>query len=307
MDLPHLHGIVPPLATPLGPDDVIDEPSLERLTRALIDAGVHGLWIMGTTARFDLVTDRVARRAAELVVSINGGRIPLVLNVSDMSTRRTLERASRFDDLPYDYYAALPPWYLNLSAGELMAYFHALADHLSKPLVIYNAPWVCNQLSFEQIQTLAEHPRIVGVKDVSPSLFRTQNWSTTTRRERNFTYLHGSDLIGTSTALGADGFVPALGNAFPELCVAVWDAARANDEARAFRLQNQLTRLARTMEFGSMHACLEVACRHRGFLTRMLPAPLASLDDATARRVVQEIEAVGFLPQSEPAVGRESV
>ncbi|QDV37823.1 dihydrodipicolinate synthase family protein [Tautonia plasticadhaerens] len=300
MELPHLHGIVPPLASPVGPDDAIDAAALRKLAGFLIDSGVHGLWVMGTTARFDLITDADARTAAETVVEVNAGRVPLVLNVSDMGTRRTLERASRHDDLPFDYYAALPPWYQPFSGGEVMGYFYALADALARPLVIYNAPWVCNQLSFDQIRTLAEHPRIVGVKDVNPSLFRTQDWTVPARRERDFTYLHGSDLIGTSTALGADGFVPAIGNAFPELTVALWDAARGGDEARAFRLQNQLTRLARALSFGGMLACLEACCRHRGLLDRMLPCPMASLDPEATRRVVRAIEEAGFLPEPAP-------
>jgi 4-hydroxy-tetrahydrodipicolinate synthase len=297
MDLPHLHGIVPPLASPIGPDDSIDVATLRRLAGFLIEAGVHGLWVMGTTARFDLITDSDWRTAAETVAEVNAGRVPLVLNVSDMGTKRTLERASRCDDLPYDYYAALPPWYQPFTGGEVMSYFHALADRLSRPLVIYNAPWVCNQLTFDQLQALAEHPRIVGVKDVNPSLFRTQDWTVPARRDRDFTYLHGSDLIGTSTALGADGFVPALGNAFPEVTVALWDAARAGDASRAFHLQNQITRLARALSLGPMLACLEAACRHRGLLERMLPAPMASLDEPTARRVVHAIDEAGFLPE----------
>ena len=302
MDLPHLHGIVPPLATPIDRDESVDAKALVGLVETLVGAGVHGLWVMGTTARFDLVTDQGARLVAETVAEAADGRVPLVLNVSDMGTRRTLDRAARMDDLPFDYYAALPPWYQPLAPGEVLAYFQSLADDLSRPLVIYNAPWVCNQLSFEQLRTLAEHPRIVGVKDVCPSLFRTQDWSVDDRRDRGFTYLHGSDLIGTSTALGADGFVPALGNAFPELCVALWDAGRAGDDARAFRLQTQLTRLARIMSFGPMLACLEAACRHRGLLERMLPAPMASLDGSTARRVVEAIEAVGYLPEHAEAM-----
>ncbi|RUL86130.1 dihydrodipicolinate synthase family protein [Tautonia sociabilis] len=305
MALPHLHGIVPPVASPIGPDEAIDVPALQRLVGLQLQAGVHGLWVMGTTARFDLVTERQARTAAEVVAAVAGSRVPLVLNVSDMGTKRTLERASRFDDLPYDYYAALPPWYQPFPRGELISYFSTLADHLSRPLIIYNAPWVCNQLTFDELLRLAEHPRILGVKDVWPGLFRTQDFSVPSRRERNFSYLHGSDLIGTSTALGADGFVPALGNAFPELCVALWDAARAGDDGRAFRLQTQLTRLARAMSFGPMLACLEAACRHRGLLDRMLPAPMSSLDPETSRKVVSAIEEVGFLPEpaSEPVAG----
>jgi 4-hydroxy-tetrahydrodipicolinate synthase len=162
MDLPRLHGIVPPLPTPLLPDETVDTASLTRLVAAHLRAGVHGLWVLGTTARFDMIPDDRQRLVAETAVEAASGRVPLVLNVSDQGTERTLVRARMFDDLPYDYYAALPPWYQPLAPAEVVDYFHALADRLSRPLVIYNAPWVCNQLSFDHVRELAQDPRFVG-------------------------------------------------------------------------------------------------------------------------------------------------
>jgi dihydrodipicolinate synthase/N-acetylneuraminate lyase len=301
MDLPHLHGVIPPLATPLKPDGSLDEKALVRLVEFQIKAGVHGLWVLGTTARFDLLTDTQLRRIAEIVAKVAAGRLPLVLNVSDMGTERTKARAKLFSDLPYDYYAALPPWYQPMRCGEVTDYYLSLADSLARPLVIYNAPWISNQLSFEHLRQLAQHPRIVGCKDVTPSLSRTLDWPICERRALGFSYLHGNDQMALSTELGADGFVSALSNPLPELIVAIWDAARSGDAERAFRLQSQLTRLAQSTGFGPMLACLEVLCRHRGLLDRMLPAPLRSLDPEAAGRVVDVAELVGVLPYPEPA------
>ena len=295
--LPHLHGIIPPLATPLKADGSLDEAALARFVEIQIAAGVHGLWVLGTTARFDLLTDARKRRIAEIVAEVAAGRLPLVLNVSDLGTDRTLAQAGAFDDLPYDYYAVLPPWYQPMTAGEVGDYYHALADRLTRPVVIYNAPWICNQLSFAHLRQLAQHPRIVGCKDVSPSLSRTLDWPVAERRGMNFSYLHGNDQMAISTELGADGFVSALSNPLPELTVAIWDAARADDAATCFRLQSQLTRLARVLGFGTMHSCLEVLCRQRGYFDRMLPPPLRSLDPETASRIVDVVDLVGVLPE----------
>jgi 4-hydroxy-tetrahydrodipicolinate synthase len=301
MDLPRLHGIVPPLPTPLRPDETVDVESLSRLVEFQIQAGAHGLWIMGTTARFDLIPDASQRLAAEVASGAADGRVPLVLNVSDQGTQRTLVRSRQFDDLPYDYYAALPPWYQAMMPGEVTDYFLALADGLARPLVIYNAPWVCNQLGFEHLRQLADHPRIVGCKDVTPNLRRALDWPCAERRRQGFSYLHGTDQLAVSASLGADGFVSSLANAFPELAVAIWEAVQADDAERAFRLQLQLSRLARAIGFGPMLACLEVICRHRGLLERMLPQPLRSLDVESARRVVDVIESVGVLPEFAPS------
>ncbi len=296
MQLPRLHGIVPPLPTPLLPDESIDLPAVERVVEFAITGGVHGLWILGTTARFDLMPDVSQREVAERASSVAAGRVPLVLNVSDQGTRRTLLRSRMFDDLPYDYYAALPPWYQPMSAAETCDYFHALADELARPLVIYNAPWVCNQLSLCDLRRLAEHPRIVGCKDVGPSLNATQTWTLEERRRQGYSYLAGNDNLSQATAMGADGFVTSLSNAFPELAVAIWESTRSGDLTRSSQLQHQWLRLAHTTSLGPMLACLEVACQHRGILDRMLAHPLRRVDEAVADRIVQLIDEVGHLP-----------
>jgi dihydrodipicolinate synthase/N-acetylneuraminate lyase len=306
MERPRLHGIIPPMPTPLHDDETIDLESLTRLVNFQIGGGVHGLWVLGTTARFDLIPDSRQRQVAETVATVAAGRVPLVLNVSDQGTERTIEHAKMFDDLPYDYYAALPPWYQPMSDGEVTDYFHALADRLAKPLVIYNAPWVCNMVSFGHLRQLAAHPRIVGCKDVTPSLSRTLDWTAAERESLGFSYLHGTDLLANSTEMGADGFVSSLTNPLPELAVAIWDAALDDDAERAYRLQAQFSRLARATGFGPMLACLEVICRHRGLLTRMLPAPLRPLDAETARRVIGVVESVGVLPAPAANLGRSA-
>ena len=262
-----LHGIVPPLPTPLNADESIDESALSPAwSTSSSRPGVHGLWILGTTARFDLVTDADARaRRRDRRRDRPPAGCPMVLNVSDRGTRRTLERARLFDDLPYDYYAALPPWYQPMTSAEVADYFRALADTLSRPLVIYNAPWVCNQLAFDAPPPAGRAPadrRLQG-RDAEP----VPHARLADRRApaQGFSYLHGNDLLAHLDRPGGRRVRLAPGRTpLPELAVAIWDAARADDAERAFRLQAQFTRLGRATGFGPMLACLEVVCRHRG-------------------------------------------
>ena len=294
--LPHLHGIVPPVPTPLLPDNSVDTATLKSLIDFQLKAGIHGLWILGTTSRFDLLPDPLWRTVAETAIEAAAGRVPTVVNISDLGTERTIARAKMFDDLPYDYYTVLPPWYQVMTAAELTDYFQGVADKVSKPVVIYNAPWINNQLTFAHLRKLAEHPRIVGCKDVTSDLGRTFDWPESERRSLNFTYLHGADTLATSVDLGVDGFVSSLTNIFPELSVAAWDAARAGDAARASRLQTQFLKLSRIAEFGPYLACCEAAFQHRGLLQRMLPPPLRSLEPETAKKVHAILDQVGVLP-----------
>jgi dihydrodipicolinate synthase/N-acetylneuraminate lyase len=280
------HGIVPPLASPLNADGSVDIEGLKQLACFQMQAGVHGLWVLGTTARFEMIPDSEQRPMAEAVLEVAGEKLPLVVNVSDGSTRRTLERARQFDDLPYQAYAVLPPWYQPLVPARVVDYFRSLADRLSRPIVIYNAPWVCNQLSFAHLRQLAEHERIIGCKDVTDDLTRPLEWTVAEREAQGFSYLMGTDLIAEATALGADGFVTSLTNAVPELVVEIWNAARAGDSGRAFAGQCKMMRVMRAVESAPNLSGLEAVCRHRGLLRRMLPEPLGSLEPEQAERVV---------------------
>ena len=282
-------GIIPPIPTPLTDEETIDVDALRRLLELDITAGVHGIWVLGTTGNFDLVTEGQQRRLAEHVAEIVNGRVPLILNVSDMGTRRILEKASAFDDLPYDGYAVLCPWYREVSRPELTDFFTRLADELAKPLVIYNAPWVCNMLPFDQLRELAEHPRIVGAKDVTPSLTRTTLWPREERERVGFSYLHGSSLVFTSTAMGADGFVSGLSGIFPELFVAAWNATEAREEEAA-AYEREILRLVAALELGSPSACLEVMFRHRGLGNRISAHPRSKLDVQTAKKVLEAVD-----------------
>lgn len=296
-----LRGIVPPLPTPMELDGrQVDVDALVDLVNLHLNSGVHALWVLGTTARFDLLTDAAQRVVAETVARQAAGKVPLILNISDQGTLRTLTRARLFNDLPYDFYAALPPWYLPMTSAEVRDYFLSLADGLSRPLFIYNAPWVCNQLSFDHLQRLAEHPRIVGCKDVTPLIGRGELWSAEARQQLGFTYLHGSDQIALSTALGSDGFVSALSDIVPELAVALWNAVHSGAHARALELQIQFSRLAHATTLGPFLACLNAMGHARGLFQSMLPHPLQALDPTTHDRVIAILRSVDLADLPKP-------
>ena len=82
-------GIIPPIPTPLTSDETIDLPALRRLLELDLAAGVHGIWVLGTTGRFELVSDGEGRRLAEQVTEIVDGRVPL-------SARRSISAQTKF-------------------------------------------------------------------------------------------------------------------------------------------------------------------------------------------------------------------
>src|SRR5215813_6526862 len=123
-----LYGVLVPVPTPLTRAERIDVAAVRTLVNWYIDKGVHGLWLLGTIGRFDLVRDAEQRRLVEAVCDIAAGRVQLVVNVSDLGVARTAERARRFGDLPIGAFAVLPPWFRPYSGAEQITYFRQLAD-----------------------------------------------------------------------------------------------------------------------------------------------------------------------------------
>jgi dihydrodipicolinate synthase/N-acetylneuraminate lyase len=290
-----IHGVVPPIPTPLTADEDIDVEATHRLVALNLDAGVDAIWVHGTTGRFDIVTTREQVRFARLVAELVAGRVPLVLNVSEMGTRRVLEKAALFGDLPYDAYAVLCPWYQPLSRSHLTDFYNRLADELNKPLLIYNAPWVCNMLSFDHLRELAEHPRIIGAKDVTNEYTRPLAWTRAERQALGFSYLIGAPMVAASAQMGADGSVTALSTVFPELCVAIWKAVKNGDHETATRGERQFMHLSAALGLGHFMSCLQVMFHHRGLGDRIVGHPISPLDDTTAARVIDIVRESGVL------------
>ncbi|WP_143262048.1 dihydrodipicolinate synthase family protein, partial [Allokutzneria sp. NRRL B-24872] len=86
-------GVIPPLCTPLTPEGEIDKVSLERLTRHLLDAGVHGLFVTGSTGEVGYLTDQSRSRVLEIVAGVSAGQVPVLAGVIDTATPRVIEQA----------------------------------------------------------------------------------------------------------------------------------------------------------------------------------------------------------------------
>src|SRR5487761_1268713 len=93
-----LTGIVPPVCTPMGPDGEVDSRSLERHVRFLLDAGVNGLFMLGSSGEVPYLTDPQRDRVLEVAVATSAGQVPVLAGVIDMATGRVLDQARRAKD-----------------------------------------------------------------------------------------------------------------------------------------------------------------------------------------------------------------
>ena len=305
LELERLHGIVPPILTPIRADESIDLGSLRRLIEFQIGEGVHGIWVLGTTGEFASFSRRERAEAVEAAVGAVNGRVPVVVNISDAATRLAVEHARDARDAGADAIALLPPYYYLNEQDELLDHFRRVRAEVDLPLLAYNIPQnVKAKFGVETILKLGQEGAIVGLKDSQNDLdwFRQVM---TGARERGIAlrgFLGTRYLIDAGLLAGAHGAIPGIANIAPRLCVDCYEAARRGDFAAADRATArllQVTRLSGVARGGSQTAAtfatMKSALKRLGVLqTGLVTAPLRNLTAEEEAKVAELVTQLGL-------------
>ncbi|MCC6179092.1 MAG: dihydrodipicolinate synthase family protein [Chloroflexi bacterium] len=295
MDLSRLHGIFPPMLTPLHEDQRIDHDSLASLADYLIGEGVHGLWAMGTTGEFACFDADERAAAVATTVKAARGRVPVVANVGDASTLLAIENGRRALAAGADALAATPPYYYANSQPEIEAHYRAIRSALDAPLLVYNIPQTVKvKVDAPVIRRLAKDGVIVGLKDSQNDLewFRRVLVDAKTDGVDLRCFLGTTGLIDVSVYAGGAGAIPGVANVCAEACVRTYEAARAGDLADAARhearvmVTSQLSGVVKDASpVGSSFAAMKAALVRRGVIkTAAMRAPFraATAEEAQA-------------------------
>ena len=166
-------GVIPAVATPFQPDESLDLATFETLAGLLIDAGVSGLFVCGSQGEFYALSHAEHEAVAARAVVV-AGSVPVLAGVGSISTRDAVALARRLEATGVTAVTVLPPSIIRLNQDEIRAHLEAVADAVAVPVVIYDHPArTGNGLSIETVLALAEHPRIVGLKDSAGDIGRT--------------------------------------------------------------------------------------------------------------------------------------
>jgi 4-hydroxy-tetrahydrodipicolinate synthase len=296
-------GIFTPLITPINPDESIDFSSLRRLVEFQIHAGVHGLWVMGTSAEFGAFSREERAETVRVVIDAARGRVPVIANVSDAATRLALAHTRDAVAAGADAVAATPPYYYPHSQDELLTHYRAIAAEADGRLFLYNIPQTVRvKVDLTTAKTLVAEGAVTGIKDSQNDLEWFRQLVLFVRREgTDFAAFAGTrHLIDAAVLAGADGAIPSVANAFPDLAVAVYGAASSGDFEAASRTQNVIVDIessSTSVSGGSRNAqvlsVLKAFLMDRGVIDhRALTAPLRTITDEEWRSVRARIDDV---------------
>ena len=241
-----LCGIIPPLVTPLKDNETLDVESLERLIEHLIAGGVHGLFILGTTGEEQSLSYAVRQQMIRESARINNGRLPLLVCVTDTSIVESIRLANVAAECGADGVVSAPPYYFATGQPELAQFYEELVPQLPLPVFLYNMPsHVKVNFAPDTVWRIAQNPRVIGFKDSSANAVYFPSVMYKMKERKDFAMLVGpEEMTGESVLLGAHGGINGGANMFPELYVAMYDAARAHDIERVLQLQKYIMQIS---------------------------------------------------------------
>ncbi|MER7574147.1 4-hydroxy-tetrahydrodipicolinate synthase [Streptomyces sp. NPDC126514] len=233
------------MITPFTEEGALDLAGAQRLADRLVAEGCDGLVLSGTTGESPTTTDEEKALLVRAVREAVGGRAPVLAGVGTSDTRHTVELAQAAEKAGADGLLVVAPYYSKPPQDALEAHFREVADASGLPVTVYDIPGRTGvRVEPDTLLRLAEHPRIVAVKDCSYDFLAAQKVMARTE----LAYYAGCDELNLALyAVGGAGYISTVSNAAPAQLRAVLDAFDAGETARAARLQQRATPLVEAM------------------------------------------------------------
>jgi 4-hydroxy-tetrahydrodipicolinate synthase len=223
----------------------------------LVEKGIDGLFIAGTTSEGPLLSLDERRRLARAGVEAAHGRIPVVSQVGAITTQDAVCLARYAAEIGADAVACVAPYYYAYEETELEPYFLSVAEAVpGLPVYLYDIPSrTANPMSAALAQRLREAaPNIIGVKDSSGDMAHLLDYLTL----EGFAVLSGSDVLAAAAVqAGAVGIVSGLAGVVPEPFVAMWGAWRRGDQKAFLNCYEVILRVAPILQHGAQFSLLK--------------------------------------------------
>lgn len=294
-------GIIPAMVTPFTADDKLNEPVLRQLVNRFIDAGVQGLFCLGTNGEFFSLTYDEKVAIAEIVVDEARGRVPVYMGAGGIGTQETILLTRRLEEIGVDAVSVITPYFLAFTQKELQDHFTRLAHSTPLPIVLYNIPArTGNNLQAKTVGELSKISNIVGIKDSSGSFDNILSYIAITE-STDFSVLAGTDsLILPTLMAGGKGAIAATANVFPKEVVSIHKYWKDGDFVKAEEAQRVLRGIRNAFGLGTLPSVLKEVMNMIGIPvgpSRLPVGPVSSQAQEELKRLLQSYREQGLLSE----------
>ena len=271
-----LKGVYPAMATPLTPEEKIDQVALKKLVHYLLGGGVHGIVALGSTGEFPAMNESMRQQVMETTLAEVNGKVPVLIGCGEPGTQRTVDQVKIAGQSKADGVLVAVPYYFNMDQPAVIRHYQTVADASSLPVVIYNFPQMTKvAFTADTVAKLAEHPNIIGIKDSSGDFFGMQRFIDVTAGA-DFAVMSGNPALGLSAyQLGAKGGIYAGCSLFPKQCAAVYNAFMNGDMTAAVEMQKKTSLIPMMGGFGPNAAVVKFGLNKLGVCGPTVAAPFS--------------------------------
>jgi 4-hydroxy-tetrahydrodipicolinate synthase len=281
------------MVTPFAADGSLDLDCAQRLADRLVDQGCDGLVVNGTTGESPTTSDTEKAELVRAVVEAVGGRATVVAGAGTYDTAHSVHLARAAQQAGAHGLLLVTPYYSKPPQAGLAAHFSTVADAVDVPVMLYDIPpRSVVPIEPDTLRRLAEHPRIVAVKDAKGDLLAGTDVMATT----DLAYYCGDDALNLPwLAVGAVGFVSVIGHVYAGRLRRMIDAFEAGDVASAREVHNGQLPLLRAFAAVGGVAFAKEALRLSGMDVGGPRLPLVGPDPTQSSAVAAELAEVGLV------------
>lgn len=283
-------GIMPAVTTKFTTKDTLDLAMFSQNINAQLEAGVHGIVLGGTLGEASTLEDSEKRTLTTETVKIVAGKIPVMINIAEQTTKGAIDAANKAEDDGASGLMMLPPMRYNAGNREVVEYFKAVANNSSLPIMVYNNPVdYKTEVTLDMFDALLKCETIQAVKE------STRDISNVTRIKNRFgnrlKIMTGVDTLALESLLmGADGWVAGLVCAFPAETVAIYELQKAGKIKEALEIYRWFLPLLELDINSKLVQNIKLAEVATGIGTENVRAPRLPLVGAERAQVLKIIE-----------------
>ncbi|MGW4526565.1 4-hydroxy-tetrahydrodipicolinate synthase [Amycolatopsis sp. NPDC004378] len=251
------------MVTPFDAEGALDLKRAQELAEHLVELGNDGLVINGTTGESPTTSDAEKQDLVRAVVEAVGDRATVVAGAGTNNTAHSIEQAKQAEEAGAHGLLVVTPYYSRPSQAGLYAHFTTVADSTGLPVMLYDIPpRSVVPIEVDTLLRLAEHPRILAVKDAKGDLIAGSEVIAST----HLAYYSGDDGLNLPwISVGGTGVVSVIGHVVAGRIRAMIDAYETGDTSTARTNHRAMLPVLRAMSRVGGVAFSKAALRLRGF------------------------------------------
>ncbi len=270
-------GVFPALLTPFDANDHLDLNMYEINLKAQVDAGVSGIIIGGSLGEASTITLEEKESLVKFSVQYLAGKLPVIMNIAEGSTKEAVRQAKLAKEWGASGLMLLPPMRYKSDDKETVTFFKTVATSMDLPVMIYNNPVDYKiEVTLDMFAELAEVPNINALKESTRDVTNVTRLKN--RFNDRFAILCGVDTLTVEElALGADGLVAGLVDAFPKETVVMYNLVKAGKLDEAIKIYRWFMPLLELDIHPKLVQYIKLAEQHCGIGSEHVRAPRLTL------------------------------